>query len=217
MRGGNDADVDPDGFVTADAFDEGVLQDAKEADLGVEGELADFVKEERAAVGALEPALARFGGAGESALFVAEELGVDELAGNGAAVDADEWATAAVAAVVDGAGDYFLAGARFAEQQHGGVGDADQVDALHDGGKADGVADNALLQVFAAKAALMDPSNQTKCPCPRGAISRLMIGAFLAKTSVATAHPVNVFMAVLAAQTPGRSWDTSKLSRPRAT
>ena len=54
------------------------------------GELADLVEEERAAVGLLEPALAPRRGAGERALLVAEELGVDQLRGNRAAVHPPE-------------------------------------------------------------------------------------------------------------------------------
>lgn len=95
MSGGDDADADVDRFAAADAFEGAVLEDAKEADLGGERELRDFVEEEGASVRALEPAEARAGGAREGAAFVAEQLGVDELGRDGAAVDADHRARCA--------------------------------------------------------------------------------------------------------------------------
>ncbi len=72
MRSGDDPDVDADGTLAADAHDLAVLDDAQQADLRRQGELADFVEEQRAAVGLLEPALAARGSAGERALLVAE-------------------------------------------------------------------------------------------------------------------------------------------------
>ena len=55
-----------------------------------ERQLADLVEEQRAAVGALEPALALRDRAGEAAALVAEQLGVDQLGRDRAAVDAQE-------------------------------------------------------------------------------------------------------------------------------
>ena len=79
VRGGDDADVDAHRPLAADAHDLAVLHDAQQAHLRGEGELADFVEEQRAAVGLLEPALAPRHRAGERALLVAEELRVDQL------------------------------------------------------------------------------------------------------------------------------------------
>jgi hypothetical protein len=56
VGGGEDADVDADGPVAADGLEGALLQDAQELGLGVDGELADLVEEEGAAVGHLEPA-----------------------------------------------------------------------------------------------------------------------------------------------------------------
>ena len=58
MRGGDDADVDADRPLAADAHDFAVLHDAQQAHLRGERQLADFVEEQGAAVGLLEPALA---------------------------------------------------------------------------------------------------------------------------------------------------------------
>ena len=58
MRGRDDADVDVDRALAADADDLAVLHDAQQPHLRRERELADLVEEQRAAVGLLEPALA---------------------------------------------------------------------------------------------------------------------------------------------------------------
>src|SRR3546814_9971962 len=52
--------------------------------------IADFVEEDRAAVGRLEPALAGLERTGERALFMTEQLRFQKLARNGPAVDGDE-------------------------------------------------------------------------------------------------------------------------------
>ncbi len=67
MRGGDDADLDADCPLTSDADDFTVLHDAEQTNLRGERELADFVEEQRAAVGLLEPALAPRLRAGEGA------------------------------------------------------------------------------------------------------------------------------------------------------
>ena len=58
VRGGNDSHVHFDWPLSADANQLGLLHHAQQADLRGECELADFVEEQRAAVGLLEPALA---------------------------------------------------------------------------------------------------------------------------------------------------------------
>ena len=92
-------------------------------ELGLHGgvHLADFVEQERALVGLLELADLAFGGAGEGALFVAEELAFEQRFGEGGAVEADERALPARAGIVDGPGDQLLADAAFAADQHGGA------------------------------------------------------------------------------------------------
>ena len=79
-----------------------------------------FVQEERAAVGQLEAALALLLGTRERPPLMAEELALDQILGQGGAVDADEGGVAPHAAEMQGARDQFLAGARLAADQHGG-------------------------------------------------------------------------------------------------
>ena len=120
VRGGDQADVDATGLAArAEALDLALLQHAQELDLHVAGDLADLVEEQRAAVRGLEPAIARGGGAGERALLVTEQLGLEDRLGDRGAVHRDHRALRASAVVVQCAREQLLAGAALAEEQHG--------------------------------------------------------------------------------------------------
>src|SRR3546814_4237655 len=71
--------------------------------------IADFVEEDRAAVGRLEPALAGLERTGERALFMTEQLRFQKLARNGPAVDGDEARAPSRRRFVKAACDHFLA------------------------------------------------------------------------------------------------------------
>src|ERR671916_3197625 len=109
VGGAEDADVDPERIVLADAADLARLQEPEQLDLDALVQLAHLVQEERAAVGDLEEPLAMRVGAGERPLAVAEQLALDEVLGQGAAVDRDERVRGAAALVVEVAGDQLLA------------------------------------------------------------------------------------------------------------
>jgi hypothetical protein len=109
VRRRNDADVNGLDLAAADADDRPFFQHAEQLDLHVETHVADFVEKQRAAAARFEMADAAGMGAGEAALFMAEQFGFDEVAGNGAAVDRGKGLGSARAFVVDGAGDEFLA------------------------------------------------------------------------------------------------------------
>ena len=85
-----DADVDAERLVLADAADLAGFEEPQQLDLHALVQLADLVEEERAAVGDLEEPLAVRVGAGEGPLAMAEELALDQVLGQGAAVDRDE-------------------------------------------------------------------------------------------------------------------------------
>ena len=53
---GDDADVDSERLLSADPLERAVLEHAQQPHLRVERQLANLVEEQRAAVGALEPA-----------------------------------------------------------------------------------------------------------------------------------------------------------------
>ncbi len=141
MGGGEDADIDGEDLVAADAGDDAFLEDAKELGLGGKGEVADLVEENGAALGLFESADAACDGAGEGAAFVSEEFGFEEGFGDGGAIDGDEGGLGAVAVLVEGAGDEFLAGTGLAtdEDIDGLCGDAADflVDVAHGAALAD--------------------------------------------------------------------------------
>jgi hypothetical protein len=116
------ADIDADIFVAADAADLVVLQHAQQPHLHVERHLADFVEEQGAVVGGFEMADAPRDGAGEAALFMAEQLGFDQFARDRAAVDRDKGGGGARRGAVQRVGDQFLASARGAGDQDRGAG-----------------------------------------------------------------------------------------------
>ena len=123
VGGGDDPDVGPHRSLAAQRIELAFLDHAQQLHLGVQGHVADLVEEDRTAVGQLELALASLGtGAGEGAGLVAEELGLDQVLVDRAAVQPDEGAVAAPAAVVDALAEDLLADARFSAEQHGRVG-----------------------------------------------------------------------------------------------
>ncbi len=97
------------------------MQRAQQPGLRLHRHVADLVEEQRPAGGLLELAEMPRDGTGESALLVAEQLALDQFGGNGCGVDRDERSIAPTAQLVDRLCDQFLAGAGFAEDQHGQV------------------------------------------------------------------------------------------------
>ena len=121
VGGGDDPDIELDHALAADAVDLAGLERAQQAGLGVHRHVADLVKKQRAALGLLEFARRAGDGAGEGALFVAEQFRLDQLRRNRRHIDRDERAVFPVPETVDGLGHQFLAGAGFAQDQHGEV------------------------------------------------------------------------------------------------
>ena len=108
------------------------MQRAEEFHLHGRRDIADFVEEERTAIGILE--LADLAGvrAGESALFVSEEFGLDQRFGNGRAVDRDEAVILAGTVVMQGGGDEFFTRSGLTANQDGGVDARELVDDAED-------------------------------------------------------------------------------------
>ena len=107
--------VDPEGLVLSHAADLSRLEKPQQLDLHALVKLADLVEEERAAIGDLEEPLAVHIGTGEGPLAMAEELALDQVLGQRAAVDRDERAAGAIALLVEAARDQFLAGPGLAQ------------------------------------------------------------------------------------------------------
>src|SRR5438128_4930925 len=122
--------VYPERVLAADPLERLLLERAQDFRLGLEAHVADLVQEERAAVGELELATTPRQRAGEGPLLVAEQLGLDQLLGDGRAIDLDEGALAARRLHVDGPRHQLLAAAVLAVDQHaagGGRGGRDLV------------------------------------------------------------------------------------------
>ena len=80
VRGRDDAHVHLDRRLAADAIELAFGQHAQQARLQRQAHVADLVEEQRAAIGLLEAAAAQRIGAGERALLVAEQFGLEQLA-----------------------------------------------------------------------------------------------------------------------------------------
>ena len=132
MGGRDQPDVGPDRLVAADPLERLLLQQPQDLGLGRRRHVADLVEEQRAAVALLELADPPAVGAGEGALLVAEQLALQQVLGDGGAVDGQERRLGPQAVLVDGAGDQLLAGAALAGDQDGDVLGRDAADRLVD-------------------------------------------------------------------------------------
>ena len=94
-----------------------VLQHAQQLGLRTRRQLPHLVEEQRAPVARLEQTRAVGHGAGERPPDVAEELGLDEIVGEGGAVDGLETALGPAAQPVHAARDQLLAGAALARHE----------------------------------------------------------------------------------------------------
>ena len=117
IGGGDDAGIDAAREVLADAAHLAVLDDAQQLRLPARRQLADFVEEQRAAVGFLEQPGAFGERAGEGAARVAEELGLEELVGQRGAVDRAEPAMTPRPMLMQRPRDQLLAAAALAFDQ----------------------------------------------------------------------------------------------------
>lgn len=120
MRRRHEPHVDSHGPRAAEALELALLQHAKELHLRGRRDVADSVEEERALVGELDPPGFALRGARERALLVAKQLALEERVGERSAVQLDEGALRARAAVVDGSRDELLASAGLAVDEHRG-------------------------------------------------------------------------------------------------
>ncbi len=112
-------------FVRAEPLEVALLQAAEQLDLQADGHRFDFVQEQGASGGMLHLADTPTGGAGERAGLVAEHFALEQRLRDAAAIDRRKMAIAALAVVVQAAGDQLLARARLARDQHVGVGRGD--------------------------------------------------------------------------------------------
>ena len=121
VGGGDDAHVHLHFVHAAQVHELPVLQHAQDLALRVHAHGADFVEEQRAAVGDFKQAFLGRDGAGERALHVTEQRGFQQVRRHRAGIDRDEGPVAPRRIQVDRLGDQFFAGAALALQQNGGA------------------------------------------------------------------------------------------------
>src|SRR5712691_9641370 len=119
---GDDAHVDAQGSVGAHALKALFLEDAQYLRLRAKAHVADFIEEERPAIGLLKFTDLVFRRAGKAALNVPEELGLDQFLRNRRAIDFYERAFAAKARRVQRARNLLFACTALTVDQHAAVG-----------------------------------------------------------------------------------------------
>ena len=121
MSGRENADVGTTLLAAADALEDALLENAQQLHLHVDAHVADLVQEQRAAVGQLETPNARGQRAREGAFLVTEQLALEQLAWNRAAVDRDERPARARGQLMNAPGDQLFAATGLAANQHRAV------------------------------------------------------------------------------------------------
>ena len=116
---GQHAHVNIYGIAGADALERFFLQHAQQFRLQRQIDLADFVEQNRAAIGQFKAAGPRAVGPGERAAFVAEQFAFHQLGRQDRAIQADQRSVCSIAGRVQSAGDQFLARAAFADDEYG--------------------------------------------------------------------------------------------------
>ncbi len=119
IGGGDDAAIGLDRVRSADSLESAVLKHAQQLGLHSQGHLADFVEEQSASLGQLEPAFLLAIGAGEGPAFVAEELALEQVLRQGRTVDGDQRPAARDVAEMNRLGHELLAGSGFARDEDG--------------------------------------------------------------------------------------------------
>ena len=126
-----------------------VFEDPQQLGLGGDRHLADFIQQQRAALGQLEAAGAALQSAGERAFLVAKNFAFHQRVRNRGAVDGNERLGGARAEFVNGSRQQFLAGAAFTGNQNRGGAGSHQLgqpeDLLHGFGRAHQRTQRALV------------------------------------------------------------------------
>jgi hypothetical protein len=133
IRGGNQPHVDGDLLARAHRYDFAFLNHSKQFDLQGQWQIADFIQEQRPAMGGLKPSGLSGHGAGESAPLMAEQLTFHERLADRRTIDRDERAVTSTAPYMDLAGNQLFAGASFADDERRGVAGRDTLDTLQQG------------------------------------------------------------------------------------
>ena len=115
---GDDAHVHADQFAATDAEEFAFGQHAQQAGLQRQRHVADFVEEQRAAIGLLEASDVSSLRTSERTGFMAEEFAFQQLGGDGGGVERDERLARAWRFAMQRVRDQFLARSGFTGDQH---------------------------------------------------------------------------------------------------
>ena len=106
-----------DGAIAPDAGNDALLENAQELGLSRQRQLPNLVQEQGAALRGLEGPFPGGRSAGEGPALMAEELTLDQILGQGGAIDGDEWGSRTGPEPMKIAGDELLAGAALSHDQ----------------------------------------------------------------------------------------------------
>lgn len=118
VRGRDHPDIDFKLARAPDPLNPPLLQKAQQVHLKIQRQIADFIEKNGTARSRFDLADLPLGRARERALFVAEQLRLDQRRRNRTAVDRNEGAVATVGSGMDGLGRQFLAASAFAPNQY---------------------------------------------------------------------------------------------------
>src|SRR5581483_4797355 len=111
MCGGDEAHIDGNWLVSADAFDGSFLQDAQQHHLRFRRQLTYLVEKDRASLGELEPAQAASRRPGKRTLLMSEQFAGNHARSKCSTVDGDQQPVSTRTELVNCTGDQLLAGA----------------------------------------------------------------------------------------------------------
>src|ERR1700685_281162 len=117
IRGRDDSHIDFTRRIVADAFVLALLKHAQEFWLHFERQVSDLIEKDRAPVSELKSPRPVAQSAGEGTSYVTEELALEHVAGDGAAIPFDEWLIRAGAPMMDLSSHKLLASSGFAHNE----------------------------------------------------------------------------------------------------
>ena len=121
VSGGNHPHISRLGTVTAHTLKGTLLQHPQNLNLHVQRHIPDFVQEQGASFGQLKTPYPGGNGAGKGSFLMPEQLALQQLCGNGAAVDRHKRFIPARGMIMQVTGDHFLAGTGFTGDQNADV------------------------------------------------------------------------------------------------
>src|SRR5580692_5531988 len=150
MRRRDKADVHMNGLVAAQPLELLFLQRAEQLRLQLQTNVADFIKEQSAAIGKLPTAALLQQSAGECTFLVSEELAFDQPGRNGGTIEPDKCSVSSWTEAMNSARNQLFAGTGLAVQQDSRSRWSDNLDPLKDFAQSGALAHDILEVIFRA-------------------------------------------------------------------